>query len=65
MHTGMLGAIDEMRTLGFNSATLWVLDSNERGRGFYDRGGWRTDGAVKLDDSYGDPIREIRYRLEL
>ena len=61
----MASALDEMRTLGFGLATLWVLDTNERGRSFYDRGGWQLDGAVKLDDSYGDPIREVRYRRDL
>lgn len=61
----MIKSLEEMRTMGFELATLWVLDTNDRGRSFYERGGWRLDGAVKLDDSYGDPIREVRYRLEL
>lgn len=61
----MIHALDVMRTLGFELATLWVLDTNERGRGFYERGGWQADGAVKMDESYGDPLHEVRYRLDL
>jgi GNAT superfamily N-acetyltransferase len=38
---------------------LWVLEANERGRSFYERHGWRPDGAVK--SAFG--VRELRYAL--
>lgn len=31
----------------------------------YERAGWRTDGATKIDDDIGTGVTEIRYRLEL
>lgn len=42
-------AIDLLRTQGYNEATLWVLDTNARGIGFYTAKGWQPDGATKVD----------------
>lgn len=60
----------ELRALGFADATLWVLDTNDRARRFYERCGWRADGAVKRDrvgaerdGDEGVEIREVRYRI--
>lgn len=61
----MVRCLDEMRVLGYERASLWVLDTNERGRSFYEEGGWRSDGSVKLDESFGTPFKEVRYRLKL
>ena len=58
-------SLDWLRGAGFSAAMLWVLDTNEIGRGFYERGGWRLDEASKLDESFGAPLREIRYRIGL
>jgi GNAT superfamily N-acetyltransferase len=67
----MTRALDELRTAGF-SATLWVLDSNARGRRFYEAGGWRRDGASKADvvgrEGDGDggvDVIEVRYRIAI
>ena len=49
----------------FAEATLWVLDTNERARRFYEAGGWRLDGADKVDTIGGVGIREVRYRRPL
>ena len=38
-------ALDALRAAGFGRATLWVLEANERGRGFYEHVGWRPDGT--------------------
>lgn len=46
--------------IGAAPATLWVLDDNPRARAFYARNGFMPDGTVKLDDRWGQPIREIR-----
>lgn len=68
----MTFALDELREAGFRSATLWVLDSNERARWFYEAGGWQTDGASKPDvvgreseSDEGVEITEVRYRVAL
>lgn len=50
---------------GYEQATLWVLDTNDRARRFYARTGWAEDGAVMQDDSRGFPITEVRYRRSL
>jgi GNAT superfamily N-acetyltransferase len=38
-------AEDQLREAGFSRATLWVLETNERARRFYERHGWAWDGA--------------------
>jgi ribosomal protein S18 acetylase RimI-like enzyme len=61
----MADALGNLAAAGYTQATLWVLDSNARAREFYAKGGWVEDGAVKLDDSRGFPISEVRYRRQL
>ncbi len=49
---------------GFTAAALWTLEHNHRARRFYERHGWRPDGASVPDDD--DPsISEVRYRKRL
>jgi ribosomal protein S18 acetylase RimI-like enzyme len=50
---------------GYDVATLWVLDSNQRARRFYEAAGWYTDGASKVDRLGEIELSEVRYRLEL
>ena len=38
-------AMDHLAKEGFGEAVLWVLEGNERARRFYERRGWRADGA--------------------
>jgi GNAT superfamily N-acetyltransferase len=57
--TDALAAITEA---GFREAALWVLDTNERARSFYQAGGWRADGAMKQDPRAGFTLNEVRYR---
>ncbi|MGH9008153.1 MAG: GNAT family N-acetyltransferase [Acidimicrobiales bacterium] len=47
---------------GFASATLWVLDSNARGRRFYEAAGWAPDGATQLTAIGDELVPETRYR---
>ncbi|WP_229073409.1 GNAT family N-acetyltransferase [Actinoplanes sp. DH11] len=61
----MAAAVDTLRAAGFTEATLWVLTANERARRFYEAGGWRPDGATKVDRLDGFPLPEIRYRRSL
>jgi L-amino acid N-acyltransferase YncA len=61
----MFRVLHEMRNLAFDEATLWVLIENERGRRFYERQGWVSDGDVqqtRLDDLI---LGEVRYRISL
>jgi GNAT superfamily N-acetyltransferase len=61
----MREALDWLRSGGFAAAMLWVLDTNTIGREFYEKGGWRLDDAVKVDESFGSPLNEVRYRIGL
>lgn len=47
--------------LGFGPRQLYVLDTNLRARRFYEFKGWIHDGTVLMDDTFGEPIREVRY----
>lgn len=39
---------------------LWVLEANARARAFYEKQGFRADGASKQRD-FGRPVVEVRY----
>ena len=52
-------ALDRLRRAGFVRATLWVLESNELGRRFYERRGWNWPGTVG-EFSFGDVSRPTR-----
>jgi len=61
----MRACLASLQEAGFAEATLWVLDSNVRARRFYERGGWRPDGASKDDAREGLTLHEVRYRIGL
>ena len=61
----LAAATDELRRSGYVEAVLWVLSGNYRARRFYEREGWRPDGAELTDDVRGFPITEVRYRRKL
>lgn len=56
-------ALDAFRELGFRSATLWVLKSNQRARMFYEDRGWQHDRCDKDIDENGVALHATRYRL--
>lgn len=61
-------AADDLAGAGAVRATLWVLSSNARARAFYERQGWRVDGATRLDRREGPvpvDLAETRYVREL
>jgi GNAT superfamily N-acetyltransferase len=61
----MTAARDRLRRVGIAAAALWVLDANVRARRFYERDGWRFDGAQRTS-TYGDvAVTELRYRCGL
>jgi GNAT superfamily N-acetyltransferase len=61
----MAASIRHLTRAGYKFVTLWVLDTNTRARRFYEIAGFRSDGAVKVDDRDGFRLREVRYRLPL
>ncbi|MEV6492510.1 GNAT family N-acetyltransferase [Actinoplanes sp. NPDC051633] len=61
----MAAGVRRLTEAGFRELTLWVLDTNAQARRFYEAAGWGPDGASKVDDSRGFPMREVRYRRTL
>jgi RimJ/RimL family protein N-acetyltransferase len=61
----MTATLDYLVQLDYAQVTLWVLDTNARARRFYEAAGFRADGAVKVDNGRGFPLREVRYRRSL
>ncbi|MEU9160926.1 GNAT family N-acetyltransferase [Streptomyces sp. NPDC048424] len=58
-------AHSRMAGQGFETSALWVLHDNQRARRFYERAGYRADGATQ-DDVYDEvTLTELRYRRGL
>lgn len=59
-------AFNEAETRGYQEIALWVLESNERARLFYESLGFELDGAKRIFfEDPEDPLHEIRYRIRL
>jgi lincosamide nucleotidyltransferase A/C/D/E len=56
-------AVETLRGLGFRELRLWTLRENERARSFYERSGWRADGAEQTVEQPQGSYVEVRYRL--
>jgi L-amino acid N-acyltransferase YncA len=56
-------ATDGLRAEGYRAATLWVLDTNERTRRFYQAAGWRPDGETRVEPWGAFDLSEVRYRI--
>lgn len=54
-------AYRRLSALGYTQVALWVLDTNERARAFYEKGGFLADGSTKVDEINGAEISEVRY----
>lgn len=63
----MATAVNELATAGFAEATLWVLESNQRARRFYETGGWKTDGSRRTEELRDGQVEavEVRYPGDL
>lgn len=57
-------AVEDLGLRGYDSAILWVLDSNARARRFYEIAGFKPDGATKIEQRQGFELRELRYRFD-
>jgi ribosomal protein S18 acetylase RimI-like enzyme len=59
-------SLTDLEDIGFCRATLWVLESNDGARRFYEARGWRYHGAQKLDAPPGCPeLPHVRYDIEV
>lgn len=59
-------ACDRLTSLAYQTAILWVLESNQRARRFYEIAGWALDGGTKTETRPdGTELREVRYRVSL
>ena len=58
-------AIEDLRERGFAEATLWVLETNERARRFYEVAGWKPDGTVSSERVDCEMRPTVRYRVSL
>ncbi len=58
-------ALDQLRGAGCGRVSVWVLDTNQRGRSFYERMGLTADGTSKDDDHGGFPVSEVRYEATI
>ncbi len=61
----MQQVLREMRTERYEWAVLWVFEANERGRRFYERHSWVTDGAQKIVNQCRTDLRAVRYSLRV
>lgn len=61
----MAAALGALRTGGFATASLWVLEDNPRARRFYEREGWRSDGRRREEEFLGVPVTEVSYGIAL
>lgn len=50
---------------GVERATLWVLETNQRARRFYEREGWAWDGTTSIHQVEGSNLPIVRYALDL
>ncbi|MFJ8360432.1 GNAT family N-acetyltransferase [Streptomyces sp. NPDC093984] len=46
---------------GFRRLELWVLADNARARRFYEHAGFSPDGAERVEEYGGVPLRDVRY----
>ena len=61
----MAAAVAALRTSGFDTASLWVLEDNPRARRFYEREGWARDGGRREEEFLDTTVTEVSYRITL
>jgi ribosomal protein S18 acetylase RimI-like enzyme len=61
----MAKARRRLREAGMDEAILWVLRGNDRAARFYEREGWKPDGATRLEQPYGIVSNVCRFRRSL
>lgn len=61
----MTACVEQMAAARLPEATLWVLEDNKAARRFYERRGWRPDGATDWFERGAARAVEVRYRRPL
>lgn len=54
-------AVAALAARGYRNFFLWVLEENRRARAFYERMGFRSNGACRTDVIGGRAVRELAY----
>lgn len=54
-------AREELCSLGFRNALLWVLAGNTRAEQFYEADGWTRDGAHRARQIWNVTVETVRY----
>jgi ribosomal protein S18 acetylase RimI-like enzyme len=49
---------------GYARATLWVMESNQRARRFYERKGWVADGTTRTEAVANTVVAQVRYTIQ-
>ena len=60
----LVQASRRLTNLGFKRSFLWVLESNERARRFYERAGWRATVTTRVEQGPEFEFREVRYERD-
>ena len=55
-------AVEQLESVGYRKLFLWVLESNQRARIFYEHMGFRLHESSMEDEIGGMPVREVQYR---
>ena len=63
--TLMENSLTALERDGFGSVKVWVLETNQRARSFYEKFGFKTDGLRKTEKREDFELREIRYGMIL
>ncbi len=61
----MVEARRRLLEAGITEAVLWVLDGNDRAAAFYEREGWKPDGATRQENPYDIVSNVSRFRRRL
>jgi GNAT superfamily N-acetyltransferase len=60
----MKAAIERLERLPYSEAVLWTFRENARAIAFYERFGWRADGAEKIHARSGEPAIRMRRSVQ-
>lgn len=61
----MTAFLDILKKDGYKKATLWVLDTNEKTRRWYEYKGWKIEGRTKTEPRDGFDLHEVSYVIDL
>lgn len=53
--------LTDLSKQGYQQVSLWVLDSNQKARNFYERLGFTASSDIRVEQEESHNLREIRY----